>query len=93
MRRYPRVFLLLALLLLISWHAYAAAEAETHGGSTAADLSVPIGKTVDDFTFSNGGALSYKGKPFNPAVKVNPDSVQSFRISLLKDWSRSILLR
>jgi hypothetical protein len=78
--------LLLASLLLLSRHAYLQAEAETHGsGSTVVDLSVPIGKTVDNFTFSKNGLLSYKEKYFNPAIKVRPDSVQSFKISLLKD--------
>ena len=59
------------------------------GGSATPDLAIPLGKTVSEFTFSQSGTLSYKGKPFNPAVKVKPDSVQSFRISLNKDKERA----
>jgi hypothetical protein len=41
---------------------------------------VPLGATESEFTFSKTGTLTYKGKPFNPAVEVKPDSVHTFRI-------------
>src|SRR5215203_676983 len=76
--------LLLASLLLLSSHAYARAKTEAQG-STITELTVPIGKTVDNFTFSKSGLLSYKGKSFSPAIKVRPDWVQTFRIALRRD--------
>jgi len=67
--------LALASLLLLSLRAQA----------QVTEVTVPIGKTSDGFSFSTAGALSYKGKPFNPAVQVKAESVQSFRISLRGD--------
>jgi hypothetical protein len=48
-------------------------------------LVVPLGQTVSGFTFSKEGVLTYKGKPFEPAVQASPDSVQKFRISLNRE--------
>jgi len=85
MRRKPMVpLLLLTLLPLVSTQAYAQAKTEMQGDSATAELTVPIGKTLNNFAFSQSGFLSYKGKPFSPTVKVKPGSVQSFRISLRK---------
>jgi hypothetical protein len=83
MCRKPMVpLLLLTLLPLVSMQSYAQAKAGTQGRPVVEELTVLLGKTLDNFAFSQSGLLSYKGKPFNPAVRVKPDSVQSFRISL-----------
>jgi len=80
------VLLLLAPWFLLAGQACRQAKAKTHtSGSTVVEISVPLGKTVGNFTFSKSGLLSYQGKSFSPAVKVRPDSVRSFRISLPKD--------
>jgi hypothetical protein len=69
--------------LLASDRAFAEGKpAVSRSSSPAAELSVPLGQTAGGFTFSKDGSLSYKGKPFEPAVKVSPESVQKFRISL-----------
>src|SRR5262249_40251670 len=86
MHRRRAALLLAASLFVFAGQACSQAKAKTHGsGPKAVKISIPIGKTVGDFTYSKNGDLSYQGKPFHPAVKVDPESVLSFRISLLKD--------
>ncbi len=77
---------LVSLVLLLLFPDFALAQTkQTEKGEPVTELTVPVGKTVEGFTFSQSGTLSYKGKAFNPAVKVKVESVQSFRISLRND--------
>jgi hypothetical protein len=48
-------------------------------------IRVPVGKTAGDFTYLKDGTLVFKNGPFSPPVKMSPDSVQSFKISIRKD--------
>lgn len=92
-RKQKAVLFCLTLLLLLSVQATAqTAETRSQGESPSLELTVPLGKTAGDFTFAKSGVLSYKGKAFNPAVKVRADSIQSFRISLSgnKHWAGAI---
>lgn len=78
--------LCLPLLLLLALEANAqAAESKGEEGKVLPEITVPLGKTAGNFTFSKGGTLSYKGKSFNPAVQVKAENIQSFRISLSRD--------
>lgn len=78
--------LCLPLLLLLALQANAqAAEAKGQEGLASPEITVPLGKTAGNFTFSKGGALSYQGKSFNPAVQVKAENIQSFRISMSRD--------
>jgi len=61
------------------------AEAKGQEALASPEITVPLGKTAGNFTFSKGGALSYKGKSFNPAVQVKAENIQSFRISMSRD--------
>lgn len=63
--------LCLALLLLLVLQANARAmDAKGQGEELAVpEITVPLGKTASDFTYSKGGALSYKGKSLSQLSK------------------------
>jgi hypothetical protein len=78
--------LCLPFLVLLALQANAqAVEAKRQGGVALPEITVPLGKTAGNFTYSKGGALSYEGKSFKPAVQVKPENIQSFRISMSRD--------
>lgn len=78
--------LCLPLLLLLRLQSDAqAAEAKGQEGLALPEITVPLGKTAGNFTFSKGGALSYKGKLFTPSVQVKAENIQSFKISMSRD--------
>lgn len=92
-RKIMAVLSFLSLILLHSIQATSqAAGPKSQGESPSPELTVPLGKTAGDFTFSKSGILSYKGRAFNPAVKVRADSIQAFRISFSRDknWAGAI---
>jgi hypothetical protein len=62
-----------------------AGTAGAKGGSPAVELTVPLGQSVSGFTFSKTGSLTYRGKPFSPAVAVRANSVSAFKIDFRKD--------
>jgi hypothetical protein len=74
------------LLLLLAAQVNAQTEeAKAQGRLALPEITVPLGKTVGDFTFSKGGTLSYRGKSFNPVVQVRAEYIPSFRISMSRD--------
>lgn len=78
--------LCLPFLLVLALQANAqVAESKGQGGLALPEIKVTLGKNAGHFTFSKGGTLLYKGKSFNPSVQVNPECVQSFRISMSRD--------
>jgi hypothetical protein len=83
-RRQQRLCLPLLLLLVLQAQAQAA-EAKEQAVLALPEITVSLGNTVGNFTFSTGGALSYKGKSFNPSVQVKAENIQAFRISMSRD--------
>lgn len=47
------------------------------------EFDVPIGRTVNGFTYTPSGTLLYQGNPFRPAIITNTTDVREFKISLL----------
>lgn len=58
---------------------------ETNETVKAVEFVVPLGKTVSGFNFSRRGALTYNGKPFSPAIVIDPKRIAEFKISLLPE--------
>lgn len=46
-------------------------------------FEVPLGKTVNEFSYSKIGQLMFNGKAFTPNIKATPAYVSKFKISLL----------
>jgi hypothetical protein len=46
----------------------------------AADFEVTGGASLNGFTYTQQGALQYRGRAFSPAVTANPRDVARFRI-------------
>lgn len=53
------------------------------------EFDIPLGSTVNDFTYTSSGDLLYQQKPFSPKVSVSPNDVSAFKISFLKSRNMS----
>jgi hypothetical protein len=48
------------------------------------EFEVPLGKTVNGFTYSQNGELLFQGKSFHSTIKANTSDVPKFKISILR---------